>query len=76
MLTELVSTVQNLRAQLNQVAKDLSECKKQQQEVVSTVQAQLTSLCAQFDEMSTITGPAAFEEEENENDKQNTSENV
>ncbi|XP_066976770.1 uncharacterized protein TBC1d7 isoform X2 [Macrobrachium rosenbergii] len=59
--SDLLCSVKNLRAELNQVSKDLCEVQKQQHEVMSTIQAQLKVYCGQFDELSKAAGDVALE---------------
>ncbi|XP_071533966.1 uncharacterized protein TBC1d7 isoform X3 [Panulirus ornatus] len=65
--TELVHNVQNLRAEMNQVSEEVLAFQKQQQAVMSSIQAQLSTLCSQFDDLSSITGQAPFVEESEKN---------
>lgn len=48
--------MQGLREELAQVASEVEEIKKQQKEAMSMVEAQLKTLCSQFDELSEVVG--------------------
>lgn len=52
----MVGSVQGLREELAQVASEVEEIKKQQKEAMSMVEAQLKTLCSQFDELSEVVG--------------------
>ncbi|KAG7153982.1 putative Spindle and kinetochore-associated protein 2-like [Homarus americanus] len=58
----LIRNVQNLRSELNQVSVEVLEFQKQQQAVMLSMQAQLNTLCSQFDDLSSLTGQAAVDE--------------
>lgn len=52
----VVGSVRGLREELAQVASEVEEIKKQQQEAMSMVETQLKTLCSQFDELSEAVG--------------------
>lgn len=52
----VVGSVQGLRKELAELASEVEEIKKQQQEAMSMVEGQLKTLCSQFDELSGVVG--------------------
>ncbi|KAG0717039.1 hypothetical protein GWK47_055256 [Chionoecetes opilio] len=54
--SRVVGSVQGLRKDLEQLASEVEEIQKQQQEAMSTVGTQLKTLCSQFDDLSGIVG--------------------
>lgn len=52
----VVGSVQGLRKELAQLASEVEEIKRQQQEAMSMVETQLKTLCSQFDDLTEVVG--------------------
>jgi len=63
-LTETAKNVRNLRNELKRVSQEVINLQKEQQEVMSSVQAQLTDICGKFDDLDNIVAPAALQHKE------------
>lgn len=61
-LTETAKNVQNLRNELKKVSQEVLNLQKEQQEVMSTVQAQLTEICGKFDDLENIVAPEGLQD--------------
>lgn len=60
-LTETAKNVQNLRNDLKKVSQEVLNLQKEQQEVMASVQAQLTEICGKFDSLENVVAPAGLE---------------
>lgn len=50
--SEFIENVHQLREELNKVQTDVEDFQKQQQELMSVMQKEISTLCCQFDELS------------------------
>jgi len=63
-LTETAKNVRNLRNELQRVSQEVLNLQKEQQEVMSSVQTQLTEICGKFDDLENTVAPAALQHKE------------
>ena len=52
----MVGSVPGLRKEFAELASEVEEIRKQQQEATSMVEAQLKTLCSQYDQLSAVVG--------------------
>lgn len=59
-----MSQVRALRKEKDQMRAEVEALVQQQNELMTSLQSQVATLCSQFDELSNTIGPAALQDEE------------